>query len=127
MLGAFGLMAFFTYRLLAPFFVPLLWAGLLAFLLFPINMRLRAVLREQKGTTALLLTVASVLGIFVPVAVLTVLVGTQASDLLRAMKVVQGVHLDGAADLIRIPAIQRILNFLTDYLPVGGIRFDPGP
>ncbi len=116
---ALGLMGYVTYRILAPFFVPLLWAGLLAFLLFPVNVALRARLRGRKGAAALVLTIISVIGILVPLGALTVLVGTQASDLLGRMKVVQGVHVGSITDLIRIPAVQHVMDAFTRYLPVG--------
>ena len=76
--AALGLAVFWMLR---PFAVALLWAGLLAFLLFPLNRRLRGRLGGRKSVAALLLTFAVVLMVVVPTILLGVMFATQASAL----------------------------------------------
>ena len=116
-IAATCLVGYFTYQILQPFLVPLIWASLLAFLLFPVNLRLREAMGGRKGLAALLLTVGYVIGILVPIGALTLLVGSQASDLLRQMQIVQGVRVGRISDVIRIPAVQHVIAALTQFLP----------
>jgi predicted PurR-regulated permease PerM len=54
---AVDLLGYVSFKVLKPFFEPLMWAGLLAFLLFPISERLLALLefaeesREKRRTS----------------------------------------------------------------------------
>ena len=50
--------------------------GLLAFLLFPVNVALRTRLHGRNGAAALVLTVVSVIGILAPLAALTACAST---------------------------------------------------
>ena len=52
--------------IIRPFVGPILWASLLALMLFPINERLRLAFRGRKTWAALVLTLASVLVLVVP-------------------------------------------------------------
>ncbi len=82
-----AVLGFAVLRILEPFVGPLLWAALLAFLLFPLNRRLTAVLRGRRGAAAALLTVASVLMVAVPAVLLGMLFGSQATHLVHRLQV----------------------------------------
>ena len=68
-------------RILESFVGPLLWAALLAFMLFPLHERLTTILKGRRSAAAALLTVAAVLVVAVPAVVLGVMFGTQGSAL----------------------------------------------
>src|SRR5450432_4050114 len=69
----------------APFAIPMTWAAFLAFLLFPLNLRLR---RRLKGKTlaAGLLTVLAPLVILLPLSALSVQFVAQISALLKQVQ-----------------------------------------
>ena len=67
--------------IIRPFVGPILWAALLALMLFPVNERLRSAFRGRKTAAALALTLASVLVLVVPAIVLGIVFGRQAADL----------------------------------------------
>ena len=48
---AVDLLGYVSFKVLKPFFEPLMWAGLLAFLLFPISERLLAAARIRRRVT----------------------------------------------------------------------------
>jgi hypothetical protein len=48
-LAAVALLAYLLYRIFEPFFGPILWGTLVAFLLFPANLRLRRAVRGRLG------------------------------------------------------------------------------
>jgi predicted PurR-regulated permease PerM len=80
------ILAFAVLRILAPFVGPLLWAALLAFMLFPLYRRLTTALRGRPSAAAALLTVASVLMVAVPAVLLGMLFGSQATHLVRRLQ-----------------------------------------
>lgn len=89
------------FWLLRPFIGALLWAGLVAFLLFPLNVRLRSWLRGRPSPAALVLTLMAVLLVVVPTVVFGALFASQASVLLGQMQAVgPAQQADGLAGLI---------------------------
>jgi predicted PurR-regulated permease PerM len=117
-LVAVGLLGYVSFKVLEPFLEPLMWAGLLAFLLFPVNGRLRRVVRGQKGKAALLLTVAVILVIVIPVSLLIGVFITQASDLVERLRAGGGFHIVQFSDLMKIPILERIVQSITHLVPV---------
>lgn len=96
-----AVLGFLLIRLLAPFFAPLLWASLLAFMLQPANRRLLG--RGQKpGLAAGLLTSASFVVIAGPVTLFVFAFLRQAGDLL--------IRFQTEATERRLPALQLVLE-----------------
>jgi predicted PurR-regulated permease PerM len=81
-----------VFWILEPFAGALLWAALLAFLLLPVNVRLRAMLRGRRSIAALLLTFAVVLMVVVPAVVLGVMFATQALQLAGQLQASAAQH-----------------------------------
>lgn len=89
---ASAVLAVALFWILKPFIGALLWAALLAFLLFPLNRRLCARLRGRKSIAALLLTFAVVLMVVVPTILLGVMFASQASGLAGQLQAAAAQH-----------------------------------
>jgi predicted PurR-regulated permease PerM len=106
-------------RIMQPFVAPVLWAGLLAFMLFPVNRRLRAVLRGRHAQAATLLTIGAVLMIVMPLISLGILFGRQASDLVAVLQSSAAAHqIQTPTDVMQLPQVARFLAWVESSLPV---------
>jgi len=111
--------AYALFLILRPFAGPILWALLLSFLLFPVNRLLRARLRGRAGLAASILTVAVILGIVLPAAVLASAFVNQGSDLLAKLSAIASQYrVARPSDLMRIPVVEGALHFVQDRIPV---------
>ena len=105
--------------ILRPFIGPLLWAALLAFMLFPVNRRLRAAFKGRKSIAALALTLASVLVLVVPAVSLGIVFGRQASDLVFGLQDSAAEHqIQSPSDIMHLPEVDRAVRWAGSYLPV---------
>ena len=112
-LAVVALLAYLLFRIFRPFFGPILWALLLAFLLFPLNRRLRAALRGRRGLAALILTLAVALGIIVPVVIGTVAFAKQAVELgHRLAAVAERYQIGGVEDILKLPVLGNAMAWL---------------
>lgn len=117
-LGLLGVAAFLMLR---PFLAPLLWAALLAILLFPANQTLRRGLRGRKGLSALLLTIAVMLIIVFPAVLLVSLFVSQASDLtLRLQAMAKEYQIARPSDVLALPVIDHAIRWVSERLPITG-------
>jgi predicted PurR-regulated permease PerM len=116
-----ALLALAVYLILKPFLAPVLWALLLAFLLHPINMRLRARWRgpRGRGTAALLMTILVTIAIVLPAAMIALAFAGQAADLIeRLTNVAQRYRIARPSDVVRLPFVDRIVHWLADKTPI---------
>ena len=112
--AALGLAVFWILR---PFAGSLLWAGLLAFLLFPLNQRLRRRLRGRKTAAALVLTFAVVLMVVLPTILLGGVFATQAIALAGQLQAAAAQHqLPAPGDLTGF--IDGIVRRIGRWLPI---------
>ncbi len=120
---AAAVLAVAMFWILKPFVGSLLWAALVAFLLFPLNRRLRAGLRGRKTLAALLLTLAAVIVVVVPTVVFGVLFTSQASALLGQLQASAAERqIQGAGDLSAVvDGLARRIGSLVP-VPVDQIR-----
>lgn len=119
-----GALAWALFRVFQPFLSPMLWALLLAFLLFPVNRWLRARFRGRKGAAALSLTAAAIVGIVVPAALLAIAFVDQGSELLTKLSaMVDQYKIARPSDILQIPLIDRILQKLQERIPVTADQF----
>lgn len=106
-------------RIFEPFFGPLVWAFLLAFLLSPVNARLRRRLKDRRGLAAVLLTLAVTLLIVVPLILGTAAFARQAVDLGdRLSKVAERYSIGGVEDVVKIPVIGSAARWLETHASV---------
>ena len=102
-----------------PFAGPIVWALLLAFLLYPLNEALGRTLRGRRGLAALLLTLGGLVLILVPGALMAVAFATQAGDLLaRIQDIAERHRIAQLSDLLRIPLAEQVLGWLGSYAPI---------
>jgi predicted PurR-regulated permease PerM len=96
----------------APFAIPLAWAAFLAFLLYPLNIRLRRRFRG-KELAAGLLTALTPLGLLLPLSALSIDFVSQISTLLQKLqKSATELDIKSLSDLQQFPWIARINGWL---------------
>jgi predicted PurR-regulated permease PerM len=106
-----------VFWILEPFTGALLWAGLLAFLLFPLNRRLRVWLRGYTSAAALLLTIAVVLMVVVPTILLGVTFVSEAAALAGQLQAAAAQHqIQSPSDLANL--VEKAAHWLGDRFPV---------
>jgi predicted PurR-regulated permease PerM len=118
-LVAIGLLGLALLRILQPFVAPMLWALLLAFMLAPANQAMRRAVKERRSVAALLLTLATTLLVVGPGVGLTVAFAQQAGDLIGVLQEVAArYHIGQAADLLRVPVLDRAIRWLSQFAPI---------
>lgn len=115
---ATALLGYAVFGILQPFLGPILWAALLAFLLFPVNQKLRRAVRGRKGAAAILLALAVMLVIVIPAVVLAILFVQQTSDLAGRLYLQSGPSMSRMNEPLRIPIIDRAIQFVTAVTPI---------
>ena len=114
-----ALLGYALFLIFAPFAGPISWAVFLAFLLFPLNERLRRRLGDRPAAAAGLLTVLVPLGVLLPVFALSVEFVAQIAALsaqLHAEVVKVDVH--SFADLQRVPWVASLDAWLATHFHV---------
>ncbi len=115
-LAVVALIGFLLYRILRPFLEPIYWAFLLAFMLFPWNLRLRKRLGGRAGLAASLMTLGVTLGVAIPAAVGMVAFARQAIELgQRLSALAQRYQIEGFEDLLRLPVIGTAMEWLQKH------------
>jgi predicted PurR-regulated permease PerM len=113
--AALGYALFLIFR---PFFVAMSWAAFLAFLLYPLNLRLRRRTRG-KSLAAGLLTVVAPITILLPLSALSIEFVAQISALLQKLQ--QGARqldIKTFSDLQRFPVIARANTWLQAHVGI---------
>ena len=78
-------LAYQVYTFFRPFLMPILWAMILAHLMFPLHERLARRLRGREALSASLMTLAIMLMVVLPVVLLSVVLVNEAIDAQRAL------------------------------------------
>ncbi|HMD75404.1 MAG TPA: AI-2E family transporter [Steroidobacteraceae bacterium] len=108
-LAVAALLGLALLRIFLPFAGPIAWAAFLAFLLFPLNLRLRRAFRGRSALAAGLLTVFAPIVVLLPVAALSIEFVSQISVLLRKLQsTASSLDIKSAADLERFPLIAHL-------------------
>ncbi len=102
-LGTIAVLGSLLFRTLTPFVVPIIWATLLAFMLHPLNRRLRAKWPMKPGLAAGVLTLGMVTLVGGPVSLFLFAFLRQASALLTGFQ--------NEAHDRKLPALQLVLEF----------------
>ncbi len=115
-LAVAGLLGVALWRIFAPFATPMAWAAVLAFLLFPLNRRLRRRLRGRAGLAAGVLTVLAPVGVLLPLSALSIAFVAQISALLRRVEAAAPRFAPlSAGDLRQFPAAERIYDWFAAH------------
>jgi predicted PurR-regulated permease PerM len=111
-LAVAALLGYALFEIFAPFFSALTWAMFFAFLLYPVNLRLRSRLRGD-ARAAGLLTVLTPLVILLPLAAVSIEFVAQVSTLVRVLqKQAQQLDIKTFSDLQHFPWIARANGWL---------------
>lgn len=107
------------FKIVQPFLGPLLWAIFIAFLLYPLHVRLAGRLRGRPQWSAALLTVLTFVVIIGPLTALSAAFAAQIGDLLQ---IVQDTVTDqtrgNVLNLANVPWVRQILDWLDNTLDV---------
>ena len=118
-LVAAALLGFAVWRILQPFIGAILWSVLLAFLLYPVNQRLRGALGGRPAAAAILLTFGVIVLIMGPVFFASVAFANQAAELFRRVQAAAGHYqIARPSDLLRIPVVHQFLQWAETMAPV---------
>jgi predicted PurR-regulated permease PerM len=111
-----AILGYALYRVLEPFALPLTWAAFLAFLLFPLSLKIRRHVRGNKSVSAALLTVLAPIVILLPLSALSFEFATQISTLLRSVqKSASEMDIKTFSDLQQFPLIARANTWLQEH------------
>lgn len=106
------------WRIFTPLFSAMSWAIFLAFLLYPVNLRLRRRLRG-KGRSAAVLTVLTPIVILLPLSALSFAFVTEISSLIRRIQERAGeLDIRSFSDLQQFPLIARANAWLQAHAGV---------
>ena len=102
-----AILGYALWRIFTPFFNAMSWAMFLAFLLYPVNLRLRRRLRG-KGRSAGVLTVLTPIVILLPLSALSVAFVSEVSNLVRTLQQrARELDIRSFSDLQQFPLIAR--------------------
>jgi predicted PurR-regulated permease PerM len=100
----------------APFIGPMAWAAFLAFLLYPLNLRLRRRLPGKRGMAAGVLTFLAPITILLPLSALSIDFVAQISALMQKLqKSAAELDIKSLSDLEQFPWIARINVWLETH------------
>jgi predicted PurR-regulated permease PerM len=103
------------YQIVRPFAVPLLWAAFIAFLFYPIHVRLSRRLGNRPQASALLLTVLVFILLIGPLTALSAAFAAQAGDLLQFVQsTVADQARSNVSRLSAVPGLGTVLQWLED-------------
>ena len=111
-LAVAALLGYALFEIFAPYFNPLAWAMFLAFLLYPVNLRLRRRLHGS-ARAAVLLTVLTPLVILLPLSAVSIEFVAQMSGLVRMLqRRAKELDINTFSDLQQFPWIARANGWL---------------
>jgi predicted PurR-regulated permease PerM len=114
-----ALLVYALFLIFRPFAGPIVWAALLAFLLYSWNKKLRRKLGGRAGLAATVMTLGVTLGIVIPMGLLGLAFVSQASDLVRRLgQIAERYRIAGPEDLLLLPPLKRAAQWATEKLPV---------
>ncbi len=107
------------FKIVQPFLGPLLWAIFIAFLLYPLHVRLAVRLRGKPQWSAALLTVLTFIVIIGPLTALSAAFAAQVGDLLQIVQdKVAGQTSGNVLNLANVPWVKQGLVWLNDTMDV---------
>jgi predicted PurR-regulated permease PerM len=117
-LAVAAILGYVLYKIFAPFFNALSWAAFLAFLLYPVNLRLRRRLRGP-GRAALVITVLTPIVVLLPLSGLSVEFIAQVSGIVRVLQQrARELDIKSFSDLQQFPWIARANGWLQAHVGI---------
>jgi predicted PurR-regulated permease PerM len=113
------LLLYLLWKIFEPFVGPILWAVLLAFLLFPLNARLRRRWNGRNGAAAMVMTIVVLGAVVIPMTLIGFLFVRQVGDLAKQVSgLVARYQIEKPADLFRLPALDRVVHWIDAKTPM---------
>lgn len=107
------------FKIVQPFLGPLLWAIFIAFLLYPLHVRLAARLRGKPQWSAALLTVLTFIVIIGPLTALSAAFAAQVGDLLQLVQDTVADQTKGnVLNLANVPWVRQSLDWLNNTFDI---------
>ncbi|MGC1460049.1 MAG: AI-2E family transporter, partial [Steroidobacteraceae bacterium] len=121
-LVALGLLGYLLLRMLEPLAGALMSATVLAFLLYPVQVRLSRALKHRRELSAGLITALTPFVIIAPLSMLALVFARQVGNLITGFK--QGtVSIPGlSGDLASYPMIGPVVRLLQASLPISAVQ-----
>lgn len=114
-----ALIGYALVLIFAPFAAPISWAAFLAFLLWPLNLRLRRRFRGKAGRAATLLTVLVPVAVLLPLSLLSVDFVVQATSLSAQLQgAAERADVHSLADLQQFPLVHAADAWLATHFHV---------
>ena len=118
-----AILAYLLFVIFSPFFGSIYWAFLLAFMLFPLNRRVRKIVRGRAGRAAAVMTIGVTLGIAIPAVFAMGAFARQAVELgSRLSQLGQRYQIAGIDDLLRLPVIGVGMKWLEEHTGIDAVR-----
>jgi predicted PurR-regulated permease PerM len=122
-LAVAAVLVYVVFLIFRPFIGSLVWAVLIAYLLFPLVSRMRRRLNGRKALVAVLMTLVVIVGFGVPAAVLAAAFAGQAVDLgQRLGELARRYQIQAPEDLVTLPVVGRAVEWLDAVLPVSAAQ-----
>jgi predicted PurR-regulated permease PerM len=114
-----AILALAVWKILQPFIGAILWSILVAFLLYPLNRRLRDALGGRRAGAAILLTLGFIVLLLGPALAVFVTFASQATALFKQLQATAGRYeIARPSDLLRIPLVHQFLQWAETVTPV---------
>jgi predicted PurR-regulated permease PerM len=122
-LAVVAILAYLLFVIFRPFFGPIYWAFLLAFMLFPLNRRARKICRGRAGRAAAVMTIGVTLGIAIPAVFGMAAFARQAIELGSSLSQLgQRYQISGIDDLLRLPLLGAGMKWLEQHTGIDAVR-----
>jgi predicted PurR-regulated permease PerM len=126
-LGTAAVLGFAVFRIVQPFLGAIFWSILLAFLLWPVNARVRRGVGERRGLAAILLTVSIIVVLAGPAAALAVAFANQAADLVQRVQASAGkLEAFRPGDLLQLPVVRHVVDWVGRFVPISADDIQQG-
>ena len=122
-LAVAAVLAYVVFLIFRPFIGSIVWAILIAYLLFPLVLRMRRRMNGRKALVATLMTLVVIVGFGVPSALLTAAFAGEAVELgQRLTQLARQYQIQAPEDLVTLPVVGRAMAWLDATLPVGAAQ-----
>jgi predicted PurR-regulated permease PerM len=112
-------LGYLLIRTIEPFLEPGLWAALIAFMLFPVNRKIRTRMKGRNGRAAAILTGLVLLGIVLPALLVGYAFFDQAIDLGHGLSATAARYrIAGVEDLLRVPVVGQAIAWAQQHFAV---------
>ena len=122
-LAVAAVLAYLVFLIFRPFIGSIVWAVLIAFLLFPLVLRMRRAFQGRESLVAVVMTLIVIVGFGVPAALLTAAFAGQAVELgQRLTQAARQYQIQAPEDLVTLPVVGRAVEWLDATLPVSAAQ-----